>query len=88
VQYHVNHHGDGRIALWCAAPAGIQTMLVASEQGIYFVPPYVGHLGWVGMRLDSNAKWEEIIGTIGDAYLTRAPQKYKKNILNNKTEEM
>ena len=26
-----NHHGDGRLALWCAAPDGAQAMLVDSN---------------------------------------------------------
>jgi hypothetical protein len=76
VQYHVNHHGDGKIGLWCAAPAGMQSMLVESEPEIYYVPAYVGHLGWIGLRLDRNAEWEEIAGMISEAYLTRAPRKY------------
>jgi hypothetical protein len=75
IQYHNNHHGDGKIALWCAAPAGMQSMLVEAEPSIYYVPAYVGHLGWVGVRLDRNAEWEAIARVIEDAYLTRAPKK-------------
>jgi hypothetical protein len=75
VQYHQNHHGDGKIALWCAAPSGVQMMLVESQPTIYYIPAYVGHLGWVGIRLDRDAAWEEIASVIGDAYLTRAPKK-------------
>jgi hypothetical protein len=75
VQYHFNHHGDGRIALWCAAPSGVQMMLVESEPNLYYIPAYVGHLGWIGIRLDRNAAWEEISSVIGDAYLCRAPKK-------------
>ncbi|MFC4600023.1 MmcQ/YjbR family DNA-binding protein [Cohnella hongkongensis] len=78
VQYRVNHHGDGRIALWCSAPSGVQSTLVESDPEIYFRPPYVGHLGWIGMRLDGHAEWDEISSVIGDAYLNRAPKKYKE----------
>ncbi|WP_373232207.1 MmcQ/YjbR family DNA-binding protein [Cohnella sp.] len=77
VQYHWHHHGDGRIALWCAAAPGIQSMLVESNPEIYFLPPYVAHLGWVGLRLDRNADWEEIASVISDAYLTKAPKSFK-----------
>jgi hypothetical protein len=70
-----NHHGDGRLALWCAARADIQRMLVKAKPEQYFVPPYVGYLGWVGVRLDRNLSWEEIAGVIEDAYLTVAPKK-------------
>lgn len=78
VQYRVNHHGDGRIALWCSAPAGIQSLLIDTTPEIYFRPPYVGHLGWVGMRLDKNVDWVDISGMIKEAYLNRAPKKYRK----------
>jgi hypothetical protein len=74
-QYHHNHHGDGKIALWCSAPPGIQAMLVDSSPELYYVPAYVGHLGWVGMRLDRNAEWNEIAVILGDAYLSKAKKK-------------
>ncbi len=70
-----NHHGDRRLALWCAAPAGVQTMLVEGAPDRYFVPAYVGSLGWVGVRLDRDTPWAEIAGVIEGAYLTRAPAK-------------
>jgi hypothetical protein len=78
VQYRVNHHGDGRIALWCSAPSGVQSMLVESDANIYFIPSYVGHLGWIGMRLDGDVDWEEISSVLGEAYFNRTPKKYKK----------
>jgi hypothetical protein len=74
VMYHENHHGDGRIAIWCAAPEGLQAMLVEGAPDTYFVPPYVGHLGWIGVRLDRDVPWDEIAGVVEDAYLTRAPK--------------
>jgi hypothetical protein len=55
-----DHHGDGRLALWCAAPAGVQEALVEAEPGRYFRPPYVGHRGWLGVRLDRAPDWAEI----------------------------
>lgn len=48
-----NHHGRGRDALWCNAPLGVQEILVRSEPEKYFVPPYVGVKGWVGIHLDA-----------------------------------
>lgn len=78
VQYRVNHHGDGRIALWCSAAPGVQSLFIEATPEIYFKPPYVGHLGWIGLRLDRDAGWEEISGVIGDAYVNRAPKKYRK----------
>ena len=68
-----NHHGDGRFALICAAPEGLQTMLVEADPERFFVPPYVGHRGWLGLRLDREFDWDEIAGIVEDAYLEVAP---------------
>jgi hypothetical protein len=63
-----DHHGDGRFAVWCAAPEGIQRLLVEEDPEQFFVPPYVGHRGWLGVRLDRGLDWEELAGISGDAY--------------------
>ena len=70
-----NHHGDGRFAIWCAAPDGMQTLLVEAEPERFFVPPYVGHRGWLGVRLDRGLDWEELAGIVEDAYAEVAPPK-------------
>ena len=70
-----NHHGDGRFAIWCAAPAGLQEQLVEGDQERFFVPPYVGHRGWLGMRLDRGLDWDELAGIVEDAYAEVAPAK-------------
>jgi hypothetical protein len=74
VMYLDNHHDDGRLALWCAAPPGAQDLLVEAAPEHYFVPPYVGHRGWVGVRLDRGIDWDEVAGVIEDAFLTVAPK--------------
>jgi hypothetical protein len=73
--YLDDHHGDGRLAIWCAAPTGMQKTLVEAEPEHYFVPPYVGHRGWLGVRLDRRLDWEEIAGAVEDAYITVAPKR-------------
>jgi hypothetical protein len=70
-----NHHGDGRFAIWCAAPDGMQRLLVESEPERFFVPPYVGHRGWLGVRLDRRLDWDELAGFVEDAYGEVAPPK-------------
>ena len=50
----INHKGDGRIALWTAAPPGAQEHFVASEPAHYFVPPYVGAKGWLGAHVPAQ----------------------------------
>jgi hypothetical protein len=68
-----DHHGDGRFAIWCAAPEGMQTMLVEADPERFFVPPYVGHRGWLGVRLDRGIHWDELAGIAEDAYVEVAP---------------
>lgn len=70
-----DHHGDGRFALWTAAPEGLQAMLVGADPERFFVPPYVGHRGWLGVRLDRGVDWDEIAGIVEDAYAEVAPAK-------------
>jgi len=68
-----DHHGDGRFALWCAAGEGIQSLLVEADPERFFVPPYVGHRGWLGVRLDRGVDWDEIAGIAEDAFAEIAP---------------
>jgi hypothetical protein len=67
-----DHHGDGRVALVCAAPDGMQAMLVDSNPDAYYVPPYVGHMGWVGVRLDRGLPWSQVASVIESGYRERA----------------
>jgi hypothetical protein len=70
-----NHHNDGRVAIWCKAPPGARDIVLAAAPHRFFVPPYVGHKGWVGMRLDIDVDWSEVAGIIEDGYrMTTAKQ--------------
>jgi hypothetical protein len=68
-----DHHGDGRFAIWCAAPEGAQAMLVDADPERFFRPPYVGHRGWLGVRLDRGVAADELAGILEDAYAEVAP---------------
>ena len=67
------HHDNEFPHLWLAAPPGAQHELVGSEPEHYFVPPYVGHRGWVGVRLDRGISPAELAELCQDAYRTVAP---------------
>jgi hypothetical protein len=69
-----DHHGDGRMGIWCAAAPGVQGELVDEEPERFFVPPYVGHRGWIGVRLDRDPDWDELAGICADAYRQVAPK--------------
>ena len=71
--YVVNHHGDGRVALWLNAPAGAQELHVEAEPRHFFIPPYVGPRGWLGVILDRGIDWHRIAGLVREAYEKVAP---------------
>jgi hypothetical protein len=70
-----NHHHDDRVAIWCAAPEGMQEFLVGAEPQSFFRPPYVGVRGWLGVYLDVDVDWERLAGIIDEAYRCVAPRK-------------
>lgn len=72
---YADHHHDERIGFWCAAPPGTQEALLASRPDRYFYPPYVGHRGWLGVRLDVPVDWTEIGELVTDAYRCVAPKR-------------
>src|SRR5256885_9983205 len=72
VNYMDYHHNDGRLALWCACPRGMRDGLVKAQPDRYFVPPYVGFRGWIGVRLDRAPEWDDVECVIRDAYLAVA----------------
>lgn len=71
VMYADNHHKDGRVAIWCMAPAGAQKTFVAADPEHFFVPPYVGPYGWLGVRLDRKLSWSVTGDIIEEAWRER-----------------
>ena len=67
-----DHHQDGRLALWCAAPPLAQETLLEREPYAFFRPPYVGHRGWLGVRLDRGLDWNRIERLVAGAHATVA----------------
>jgi hypothetical protein len=73
--YRNNHHGDGRIAAWCKSLPERQLDLVEADPVLFFVPPYVGPSGWVGIRLDRKPDWGLVAEIVEQAYRLTAPQR-------------
>jgi hypothetical protein len=74
-----HHHGAEHCSVWVKAPAMVQEILVGSDPKRFFKPPYVGHKGWVGVRLDvKNVDWEELVGILEDGYRMTAPKRLAK----------
>jgi hypothetical protein len=68
VMFMDHHHGDGRLAIWCNAAEGAQEAFVTSDPERYFIPPYVGPSGWLGVRLDRGLALEEVSRRIRAAH--------------------
>ena len=73
VMFLDDHHADGRLAIWCAAPKGVQAEMVETEPTRFFRPPYVGHRGWLGVHL-LEVDQAELDAIVLDAYRTVAPK--------------
>ena len=69
----INHHGDGRLALWLSAHEGAQQYYTESDALGYFVPPYVGPKGWLGVNLDKGLPWKSVAMRVQEAYENVAP---------------
>ena len=70
----VDEDDDGT-SFWCKAPPGSQHVLVNADPKRFFVPPYVGHKGWVGVRLDGKPDWDEIANIVARSYRLVAPKR-------------
>jgi predicted DNA-binding protein (MmcQ/YjbR family) len=68
-----NHHRSGHVAVWVKAPAMAQEILISSDSERFFRPPYMGHKGWVGVRLDSKPDWEQLTAILKDGYEMSLP---------------
>jgi hypothetical protein len=68
VMYTDNHHRDARAAIWCPVPEGAQAAMVSADPEQFFVPPYVGPYGWLGIRLDRDPDWSAVAEFILEAY--------------------
>ncbi|PFG73840.1 MmcQ/YjbR family DNA-binding protein [Tepidiforma thermophila] len=64
VAMFADRHHDDRVAVWIAAPPGVQAALVAARPDRYFRPPYVGRRGWVGAWLDTDFDRDEVGGLL------------------------
>jgi len=73
--FAMEKRGDGRSSVWLKAPEGSQLVLVGADPERYFVPPYVGHKGWIGMRLDADPDWSEVEALVRRSYRMIAPKR-------------
>ncbi|HEX3727709.1 MAG TPA: MmcQ/YjbR family DNA-binding protein [Pirellulales bacterium] len=70
-----NHHGNGRHAVWLKNTPSDQRRMIQAAPDCFFVPPYVGKSGWVGVWLDGVAAWDEVAAFLDDSFRLVAPQR-------------
>lgn len=68
-----DHRGE-RAAAWCRASMEEQRRLTRLDPSRYFVPPYVGVKGWVGVRLRGDEDFEALPTLVEEAWLGVAPK--------------
>ena len=73
--YSLNHHGDGKVALLLNASIESQQMLIDAAPTIFFKPPYIGHKGWVGVKLNKGLKWSRVQQLTYEAFVRTATPK-------------
>src|SRR6185503_6936046 len=67
-QFDDHHHGAEHLAVWLPAAIGVQELVVKSDPERFFVPPYVGPRGWIGVRIDGRPDWRLVTRLVRDAY--------------------
>lgn len=70
-----SHHGGGRPAAWVKAAPGNQALMVQADPVRFFVPPYMGPSGWVGVWLDGPVDWAGLDELLRDGWRRTAPKR-------------
>lgn len=75
VTFANEHHGDGRVAAWVKSTPEEQRRLLRVNPDVYFVPPYVGVKGWVGVRLERpTTDFDELSALVEEAWRSVVPK--------------
>ncbi len=69
------NYAGGRPSVWFKTPTGAQALVLDRDPERLFVPPYVGHKGWLGYYLDERVDWKLLADVIEDSYRAIAPKR-------------
>jgi predicted DNA-binding protein (MmcQ/YjbR family) len=69
---------DGSSATMKADPEEREALLAESDR--FYLPPYVGGKGWVGVYLDRRTDWEEVAELIATSYCLIAPKRLAREV--------
>jgi hypothetical protein len=70
-----HHHGSAHLSVWCRAEPGAQAAFVDASPQHFFVPPYVGKSGWLGVRLDTGILMPVVARLLELAWQQAAPKR-------------
>jgi predicted DNA-binding protein (MmcQ/YjbR family) len=71
-----NHHGDGIVSVCCKSALGENVDRASREPERFYLPAYIGHRGWFGLRLDlGGVDWQEVRNLVELSYDLAAPKK-------------
>jgi hypothetical protein len=73
-------HSGGRPGVWLKAAPGNQQLMIRDRPDRFFVPPYVGTVGWIGVRLDKRPSWSEVAELVEESWRLVAPAKLVKSL--------
>src|SRR3954447_13397622 len=68
-------NGRGRMAMSCKARPGLQAALVETDPARFYVPPYVGPKGWIGVYLGDETDWDELADLVEESFRMTAPKR-------------
>ena len=72
------HHGEARrrprLGLDEGAARGAGGARIAADLERFFVPPYLGPRGWIGLRLE-DADWDLVVAHVATSYRLIAPKR-------------
>lgn len=70
-----DHHGDGRVAVWCRSTADSREAWLQLDAWRFYIPPYVGPSGWIGVRLEGDVPWDALDEIIAEGVRLSAPKR-------------
>ncbi|SFL15101.1 MmcQ/YjbR family DNA-binding protein [Falsiroseomonas stagni] len=71
-------------AVWLKAPKGSQEILLEAAPDRFFRPPYLGHKGWVGMRLAGAVDWAEVTALVRRSFSLVAPRRIAATVAQDR----
>jgi predicted DNA-binding protein (MmcQ/YjbR family) len=74
--YFLNsHHGAGIVSVCCKSALAENVDRASREPERFYLPAYIGHRGWFGLRLDGEAiDWSEVRNLVELSHGLAAPK--------------